>query len=205
MARIIFSLIRLYVTKPMMVRVVGKDGVNWQEFNPDDFKDGEYEPRVQLDATVQANKQTDMNKSKEVFAALIADPSINKQELYKLILPRAFDLDPDEIQALLTPAEMPMGDPMSDPMAALAGGAPLPEAPPQPKVSISLKGNLTPAQEEALADSQGFGTPDGAPSAMDYATAEKLGTTPDLAHLQQETPDLEQTTQLSPQELEALA
>lgn len=128
LARIIFDFIRLYVTKPQMVRVSGKDGIIWQEFDPKDFTDGEYEPRVQLQTTVMSNKAADASKAKEMFAALIADPSINKQELYKLTLPRIWDLDPDEITALFQAPQ--------DAMAAL------PPAPEEPQTHVSESADM---------------------------------------------------------------
>jgi hypothetical protein len=172
LARIIFEMVRLYVTKPQMVRVVGKDGVNWEEFNPEEFTDGEYEPRVQLANTVQANKQADIAKYKELMGAMIGDPMINKQELYKLVLPKVFDLDPDEIGSLLQPDEQ---------MMAMLSPQPQAPAPEQPKINISLKGDLTPPQVDAAAQMGGVQTPEGAPTAMDYASAQTMGITPDLA------------------------
>lgn len=114
LARIIFEMVRLYVTKPQAVRVAGKDGIVWEEFDPKDFTSGDYEPRVQLNTTVMSNKAADASKAKEMLAALISDPSINKQELYKIVLPRIWDLDPDEITALF----------QSDQQAAPAGPPP---------------------------------------------------------------------------------
>lgn len=118
LARIVFDMVRLYVTKPQAVRIAGKDGIVWQQYNPEDFADGNYEPRVLLNTTVMSNKAADANKAKEMLAALIADPEVNKQELYKIVLPRIWDLDPDEISALFQPNQQ-----------ALAAQAPPPPAP----------------------------------------------------------------------------
>lgn len=171
LARIIFEMVRLYVNKEKMVRVVGKDGVDWQAFDPKQFADGEYEPRVQLDNTVQQNKQQDIAKFKELYGILAADPSINKTELKKLVLPKVFDLDPDEVALLLQPDEQMMS--MMGPAAA--------PAPEQPKISISLKGDLNPVQVDATAAQAGIQAPEGAPTSADYATASTLGTTPEMA------------------------
>ena len=104
MAKIIFEMVKLYVTEPMMVKVVGKEGANWQEFDPKDFQD-DYEPRVQLDITVQARQQQQANNSKELLAAFLNDPDIDQPSLKKLALQRGFDLDPDEVDQLMVSQE----------------------------------------------------------------------------------------------------
>lgn len=124
-ARILFAMIRLYVTEPMMVRIVGKDGTEWQQFDPKQFKDGTYEPRIQLDITVENKKQQQAADAKEMYAAFMGDPDVNQPELKKLVLQRGFDLDTDEVKNLLIttqPAGMPM-DGMTPPPGA---PAPLP-------------------------------------------------------------------------------
>lgn len=107
-AKIILSMIKLYVTDPMMVRILGKDGARWEEFDPRDYQ-GEYEPRVQLDIEVQQKKQKAAAEAKEMLAAFLNDPDVNQQELKKLVLARSFDLDPDEVESLIQPQpELPM-------------------------------------------------------------------------------------------------
>lgn len=116
-ATIVFAMVRLYVKKPQMVRIVGKDGVKWDEFDPKDFQDGEYEPSIQLDIEVQNQKQQDAANAKEMMAAFLNDPDVNQVELKKLVLAKGFQLDPDEVETLL----------QTNPMAAAPGmpaGAP---------------------------------------------------------------------------------
>jgi hypothetical protein len=108
LAVVLFAMIRLYVTEPMIVRVVGKAGIDWQEFDPEEFRYGEYEPRVQLETTVNSQKAQEADNAKEMFAAFLNDPGINQDELKKLVLRRGFDLDPDEVDTLMTPDPMQM-------------------------------------------------------------------------------------------------
>lgn len=128
MAKILFEMIRLYVTEPMMVRIVGKDGARWEEYNPEEFKYGEYEPRVQLDVTVENQKAQQANEAKEILAAFLNDPDIDQRELKKLVLARSFKLDPDEVNTLMSKREemlppemglggMPMPPEQLDPMS----------------------------------------------------------------------------------------
>jgi hypothetical protein len=123
MAKIIFRMVQLYVTEPMMIRIIGKDGVRWEEFNPEDFA-GIYEPRVQLDITLQNRKQQQSNDAANMLKAFISDPNVNQKELTKLVLQRGFDLDPDEVDKLMTP-EAPMMPPEGMPgMPPVPGQAP---------------------------------------------------------------------------------
>lgn len=118
MARIVFEMIQLYVTEPMMVRILGKDGARWEEFDPLDY-DGDYEPRVQLDIAVQSEKQEQASQAKEMLGAFLNDPDINQLELKKFVLQRSFELDPDEVELLVQPMDQmdPMGGlPMEEEM-----------------------------------------------------------------------------------------
>lgn len=115
LAQIIFKMVQLYVSEPMMVRIVGKDGIRWEEFDPTEF-DGEYEPRVQLETTVQSQKAEDADRAKEMLGAFLGDPEVNQIELKKLVLQKGFDLDPDEVQLLMTPNQPQMApDTMAPP------------------------------------------------------------------------------------------
>lgn len=109
-AKIVFRMVQLYVNEPMMVRILGKDGARWEEFDPADFQ-GEYEPRIQLDITMQQKKEKQAQDAANLMKAFLNDPNVNQKELTKLVLQRGFELDPDEVDMLMTP----------DPMAAMQG------------------------------------------------------------------------------------
>lgn len=102
MARIVLEMVKLYVTEPMMVQVLGARGAQWQLFDPSEF-DGNYEPRVQLDIEVQNRQREQSAQAKELLAAFLDDPDVNQQELKKLVLQRGFQLDPDEVDTLVQP------------------------------------------------------------------------------------------------------
>lgn len=127
-ARIVFELIKLYVTEPMMVRIMGKDGANWELFDPAEFQD-DYEPRVQLDIEVENKKQEQAEQAKEMLAAFLGDPDVNQQELKKLVLQRSFDLDPDEVESLIIPMGGMPGEEMMDATVDPVTGELMPMAP----------------------------------------------------------------------------
>lgn len=124
LARIVFQMVQLYVSEPMIVQITGKSPQAWALYEPNQFE-GDYQPRVQLDIEVQQKKQQDAKVAQEMLAAFMNDPTINQEELKKLALQRAFGLDPDEVAILLQPPAPPAGMP--------PGGMPpgMPGAPPQ--------------------------------------------------------------------------
>lgn len=124
MAKIVFRMIQLYVTEPMMVRILGKDGVKWEQFDPAEFK-GEYEPRVQLDISIQNKKQQQANDAANLLKAFLDDPNVNQKELTKLVLSRGFELDPDEVDLLMTPDPMAAMQAQPGAMSGQSQGAPV--------------------------------------------------------------------------------
>lgn len=141
-ARIVFEMVKLYVTEPMMVRIVGKDGARWEEFDPKEFAEGDYEPRVQLDITIQNKKMEEADRALGLLKAFGGDPDVNQIELKKLALARGFELDPDEVELLMQPNPPAPVDGMGMP------GAMPPPAPPMPLDPMSQ--NMPPEMMGAL-------------------------------------------------------
>ena len=104
LAKLVFNLVKLYVTSETMMRVVGKKGVEWQTFDPNQFQ-GDYEPRVKLKSTIENDKQRTMRNVKEMYTALLGSPFVDQSALTRLVVKRAFELDPEEVDALVVPAE----------------------------------------------------------------------------------------------------
>lgn len=139
MARIVLGMVRCFVTEPMVVRIIGRDGTpRIENFDPEDYNEGDYEPRVQLDISIQNKKAEAAHTAKEMLAAFLNDADVNQVWLKKKVLAAGFDLDPDELEeAFAQPAvpeqppmpEMPMEDPMMAGMPPMDGGMmpPVPE------------------------------------------------------------------------------
>jgi hypothetical protein len=128
MARIIFAMIRLYVTDVTPVRVNGKDGEVVEDYDPAEFADGDYEPRIQLDIVIENKKKEAAMNAKEMMAAFLNDPDVNQVWLKKKVLGTGFDLDPDEIEEAFVP------NPMQAPQPGMPGmeGDPMAGAPADP-------------------------------------------------------------------------
>ena len=107
LARVVFEMVKLYVNEPMLVRVVG-DSISWETFDPMEFQ-GDYEPRVQLQTSVEAKKENERKMAQEMYLALIQDPQVDQTQLKRMILPRIYDLDPDEVDKLLVDPMSQMG------------------------------------------------------------------------------------------------
>ncbi|MBA3678775.1 hypothetical protein H0W80_01080 [Candidatus Saccharibacteria bacterium] len=104
LAKLVFQMMKLYVTVPTMMRVVGKKGVDWQQFDPKQYE-GDYEPRVKLRSSVIQDKQRTMRNVKEMYTALLGSPFVEQGALTRLVLEKAFDLEPGEVDELIIPPE----------------------------------------------------------------------------------------------------
>lgn len=104
LAKLVFQMVRMYVTTPTMYRVIGKQGVDWKTFDPEMFQ-GDYEPRVKLKATLDEQKNRKMRDLKELYTAMIGNPLIDQAQMTRLIVQEAFSLEPDEVDRLMVPPE----------------------------------------------------------------------------------------------------
>lgn len=104
MAKLVFQMVRMYVNEPTMYRIVGKDGVDWAEFDPKMFE-GDYEPRIKLKATLEQEKANKMRNLKEMYTAMLGNPLVDQAGMTRLIIEKGFDLAPDEVDDLIVPPE----------------------------------------------------------------------------------------------------
>lgn len=125
LARIIYKMIRIFVEKPLAVRVVGKEGVTWKDYDPAEFV-GEYQPRVILEATANAEAQQ-MAQTMQVAAQFsLNNPLVNQsaflRKMYESLFP---DMPEDEMNELLSPPAPPMigGDGQAVDPSLTQGGA----------------------------------------------------------------------------------
>lgn len=103
-AKLVYQMIQMYVTQPTYMRVVGEKGVNWELFDPEMFQ-GDYEPRIKLQATLENDKKKKMRDLKEMYGAMLGSPFVDQSALTRLILKEAFSLEMDEVDTLIVPDE----------------------------------------------------------------------------------------------------
>lgn len=79
---LIFKMVQIFVTQRTAVRIVGKDGVYFKDFDPWEYN-GEWEAHVQLDSTIK-QKQVEVGlKDQSVYEAAKDNPQINQVELLR--------------------------------------------------------------------------------------------------------------------------
>lgn len=103
LARIIYKMVQIFVTKELAVRVIGKTGTSWKDYDPKKYT-GEYEPRVILEATAKA-EAAQMAQAVQVAAQFgMNNPMVNQEALLRKIFVSIFPDSPkDDIDELLTP------------------------------------------------------------------------------------------------------
>ncbi len=108
LARIIYKCIQIFVTAELAVRITGKSGVTWKDFNPERFT-GEYQPRVILEASAKA-EAGQMAQATQVIAQFgMNNPLVNQEALLRKIFTSLLpDAPKDDIDELLTPPAPPM-------------------------------------------------------------------------------------------------
>ena len=108
LARILYKCIQIFVTNELAVRITGKSGVTWKDFNPERFT-GEYQPRVILEATAKA-EAGQMAQAVQVIAQFgMNNPLVNQEALLRKIFTSLLpDAPKDDIDELLTPPAPPI-------------------------------------------------------------------------------------------------
>lgn len=142
MAYILFRIVQLYVTEPMVVKVSGpaKEGQETGVFkgrelpdgtavyNPDDFQ-GDFVPHVTLEVDAKFKRIEQKKQAMQEFQMLIQDQTNNLEEVKKIYYPKMFDLDKSDFDAIMTPQT-----PTVDTLTANANVDPNAVSTPQPPV-----------------------------------------------------------------------
>ena len=110
LARIIYKMIQIFVDTETAVRIVGKKGVEWQTYKPGTYQ-GEYEPRVVLEATMDAEAAA-LSQAMQVAAQFsLGNPLVNQEaflrQQYKVLFGKF--LSDDDIEEMLTAPQPVMG------------------------------------------------------------------------------------------------
>lgn len=135
------KLIQIFLTEEQLIRVVGKDGVEFKQFDPTKYW-GPYDVKVVLEQTAKAKQKEEAQRVTDLYSLLLNDPDFNQLELKKMVLRKAFDMDDDEIELILNPnagnmammggmmgGDVTAGSPTGEVPAP--GGAPAPMSPAQ--------------------------------------------------------------------------
>lgn len=135
------KMVQIFLTEDQLVRIVGKDGVEFKQFQPGDYW-GPYDVKVVLEEKAKAQAKEEADQAVEAYAQFKMDPDFNQLELKKMVARKAFGMDDDDLDLLLSPnagQNAPQIDPATgqpiDPGPAQGGlpagaGATLPAGPP---------------------------------------------------------------------------
>lgn len=116
LARIIYKMIQIFVDQDLAVRVIGKDGIEWKTYSVGTYTD-EYEPRVVLESTANAENAALVQSLQTAAAFSINNPLVNQaaflRKMYEALFPKMSD---DDINEMLSPPAPPMMGPDGNPV-----------------------------------------------------------------------------------------
>ena len=120
LGRILFKMVQIFVDKPMAVRVLGDEGMQWRDFDPEEYS-GEYEPKVQLESTTKAIRAEEGQKYALIHQMFAQSQYVNQFEFTKMYLETMLDMNEDRLKRLVVdPAQNP-APPIAPPEAMMQG------------------------------------------------------------------------------------
>ena len=121
LGRILFKMVQIFVDQPMAVRVIGDEGMQWRDFDPEEYS-GEYEPKVQLESTTKAIRAEEGQKYALIHQMFAQSQYVNQFEFTKMYLETMLDMNEDRLKRLVVdPAQNP-APPIAPPEAMMQGG-----------------------------------------------------------------------------------
>lgn len=124
LGRLTYWITQIFVDEPMAIRIVGPRGVMWKDYNPNNFM-GEYDPKVQLEATTKVLKAEEGQKFATIHQMYANSPFINQEEMARLYFKKMLDLDDDVINRLII-TQAAMAAPMAQPAKAISNPSGVP-------------------------------------------------------------------------------
>jgi hypothetical protein len=124
-----FYMIQLFVTDQKLLRISGRQGTEWLEYNPDSYW-GDYQPVCQLDQNAKAQNADEIKRIQSAAQFLVNNPYVDQKEVTKIIATRLFQFDEDEAEQILV-KDMPDMDQLKAQGAQLTASGQAPAAPGQ--------------------------------------------------------------------------
>lgn len=113
LAKIIFKMVQIFVTKQTAIRIVGKMGVHFKDYDPWEFN-GEWEPHVELDSTIKSQQMEVGQKLNQLFEYVKNNPIFDPIESSRFIMQHIDpNLSDEEFNAMLV-KEAPKQDQTKD-------------------------------------------------------------------------------------------
>ena len=132
LGEIFVKFMQIFLTEEQLVRVIGKNGVEFKNFVPGKYW-GPYDVKVVLEEKAKAQQQRDAEQAVAAYGQFKDDPYFNQLELRKMVARKAFGMDDDDLELLINPNPenmVMMGDQATGD-ASIGTGAPAGGLPPQ--------------------------------------------------------------------------
>lgn len=110
LALIIFKMVQIFVTKKTAIRIVGKMGIYFKDFDPWEYN-GKWEAHALLDQTIRQNQVEVGLKDQAVYDTMKGNPAFNQVELARWWVQRKDpDMTDERFNQLLAPPMPPPDD-----------------------------------------------------------------------------------------------
>lgn len=107
LGRIMFKMVQIFVDREMAIRIIGPDGVEWQDYNPNDYS-GEYEPKVSLESTQKVMRAEEGQKYAQAVQLVMSSPNVDQKEFLRVYLEKGLDIPEDVVKRIIVDTP-PMG------------------------------------------------------------------------------------------------
>lgn len=102
MAENMFKIMQIFITSEKAVRLVGKEGVTWQTYNPGNYL-GDYDVKVMLESNATVVKETEKQNAMQFFLLASKLAFIDQEKLFVETATTIFDKDENIIKDLIMP------------------------------------------------------------------------------------------------------
>jgi hypothetical protein len=99
-AKIVYKMMLTYVSDLQLVPTNTLDGPKFRKFDPTSYG-LDYEPKIQLEATVKGAQRRLQNDTLQAYQAMIADPTNDLWEVKKILYPKMFELSEEELDRII--------------------------------------------------------------------------------------------------------
>jgi hypothetical protein len=144
-AKIVYKLMRFYQKEMTLIPVMSVDGPKFHIFDPKQY-DESYEPKIQLQATIDSKKQQDIHEFTQSYQILIQDPTNDLWQAKKVLYPKMFDISEEELDKIIGKDPQQGGQPSAmgpdgQPLPPEGAQPPMPApAPPSPTAITTPNG-----------------------------------------------------------------
>jgi hypothetical protein len=131
-------MLQIFLTRSQIVRVLGKDGVEFAKFDPNKYF-GEYDVKITLESAAKAQAQAQADTLIKGVEMVLNNPltstTVNPTDVARLVLQKVSGMDDDDIKLIMNPSPANTASQGGLPTSDVGSGGPAlpPGAPPPPE------------------------------------------------------------------------